>query len=124
MQERQDVAPVVGQAPQTCLRKGRKNAGAGRVGVSLWQGDEKIKGKALLAQAGDTYLPFLKANADALAAGAGTFEVKLEGARYAQGVFKYQAKCLDTLRSGWNALNADDRATLRGLIGEGAAILD
>lgn len=80
--------------------------------------------KALLAQAGDTYLPFLKANADALAAGAGTFEVKLEGARYAQGVFKYQAKCLDTLRSGWNALSADDRATLRGLIGEGAAILD
>jgi hypothetical protein len=80
--------------------------------------------KALLTQAGDTYLPFLKANADALAAGAETFEVKLEGARYAQGVFKYQAKCLDTLRSGWNALSADDRATLRGLIGEGAAILD
>lgn len=80
--------------------------------------------KALLAQAGDTYLPFLKANAEALAAGAETFEVKLEGARYAQGVFKYQAKCLDTLRSGWNALSADDRATLRELIGEGAAIID
>jgi glutathione S-transferase len=80
--------------------------------------------KALLAQAGDTYLPFLKANADALAAGAGTFEVELEGARYAQGVFKYQAKCLDSLRSGWNALSAGDRAMLRGLIGEGAAILD
>ena len=80
--------------------------------------------KALLAQAGDTYLPFLKANAEALAAGAETFEVTLEGARYAQGVFKYQAKCLDTLRAGWNALSADDRAALRALIGEGAAILD
>jgi len=80
--------------------------------------------KALLAQAGDTYLPFLKANAEALAAGAQTFEVTLEGLRYAQGVFKYQAKCLDTLRADWKALSADDRASLRALIGEGATILD
>lgn len=80
--------------------------------------------KALLAQAGDTYLPFLKANAEALAAGSDTFEVTLEGARYAQGVFKYQAKCLDTLRAGWKGLGADDSAALRTLIGEGAAILD
>ncbi|MDP3460640.1 MAG: glutathione S-transferase C-terminal domain-containing protein [Hyphomonas sp.] len=80
--------------------------------------------KALLAQAGDTYLPFLKANAEALAAGAETFEVTLEGQRFAQFVFKYQAKCLDTLRTGWKGLGADDRAALHGLIGEGAAILD
>ncbi len=80
--------------------------------------------KALLAQVGDTYLPFLKANAEALASGAETFEVRLEGQRFAQGVFKYQAKCLDTLRAGWKGLGADDRAALRALIGEGAAILD
>jgi glutathione S-transferase len=80
--------------------------------------------KALLAQAGDTYLPFLNANADALAAGAETFEVTLEGRRYSQGVFKYQAKCLETLRADWKALGAGDKQTLRGLIGEGAALLD
>lgn len=80
--------------------------------------------RALLFQAGDTYLPFLRANAEALAAGAATFELVLEGQRYAQGVFKYQAKCLDTLRAGWKALGPDDRASLREIIGEGASILD
>ena len=80
--------------------------------------------KALLAQAGDTYLPFLQANAAALATGAETFEVTLENSRYTQGVFKYQAKCLDTLRKAWSGLGDTDRKTFRTLIGEGAGILD
>jgi glutathione S-transferase len=80
--------------------------------------------KALLAQAGDSYLPFLKSNADALAVGAETFELTLEGYRYSQGVFKYQAKCLETLRADWKALDAGGKQTLRGLIGEGASLLD
>lgn len=80
--------------------------------------------KALLAQTGDTYLPFLKANADAIAAGAETFTVTLEGRPFSQGVFKYQAKCLETLRSLWAGLGAGDKGKLRTLIGEGAAILD
>lgn len=80
--------------------------------------------KAILAQAGDTYLPFLKANAGAFQAGKDAFEVMLEGQLYAQGVFKYQVKCLETLRAGWNALGADDRQVIRALIGEGAGIID
>jgi glutathione S-transferase len=79
--------------------------------------------QALLAQAGDTYLHFLKANAEALQAGAETFELTLEGQRYTQGVFKYQARCLEALRTGWADLGADDRALLRERIGEGGAIL-
>ena len=80
--------------------------------------------RALLAQAGESYLPFLKANADALAAGAETFALTLEGHRYSQGVFKYQAKCLETLRADWKALDAGGKQALRELIGEGAALLD
>ncbi|MBU4568729.1 MAG: glutathione S-transferase family protein, partial [Alphaproteobacteria bacterium] len=80
--------------------------------------------KALLAQAGDTYLPFLEANASALEAERDTFEVMLEGQTYAQGAFKYQAKCLDTLRAGWKRLGGDGREVIRALIGEGAGILD
>ncbi|MEQ9505804.1 MAG: glutathione S-transferase C-terminal domain-containing protein [Hyphomonas sp.] len=80
--------------------------------------------KALLAQAGDTYLPFLQANAAALANGAETFDVTLENSRYTQGVFRYQVKCLEALRAAWFGLGETDRSMFRTLIGEGAGILD
>jgi hypothetical protein len=80
--------------------------------------------QALLTQAGDTYLPFLEANAQALARAEETFSVTLEGRPYAQGVFRYQAKCLDALRSLWAGLPADAKDRLRTLIGDGASILD
>lgn len=78
---------------------------------------------ALLAQAGDTYLPFLLANANAIEAGAETFSLTIEGGRYEQGVFKYQVKCLASLREEWHRLDADARARLARLIGPGADIL-
>ncbi len=80
--------------------------------------------KALLAQAGDTYLPFLQANAAALTNGDETFEVTLENSRYTQGVFKYQVKCLDTLRAAWSDLSDANRNMFRTLIGKGSGILD
>lgn len=79
---------------------------------------------ALLAQAGDTYLVFLKANAEALLAGTDTFTVDLQGKPYSQGVFKYQAKCLETLTSLWAGLESSAKEKLRKRIGAGAAILD
>jgi hypothetical protein len=78
---------------------------------------------ALLAQAGDTYLPFLLANAKAIEAGAETFSLTIEGGRYEQGVFKYQVKCLASLREEWHRLDPDTRAGLARLIGPGADIL-
>ncbi|WP_370235060.1 MULTISPECIES: glutathione S-transferase family protein [Henriciella] len=80
--------------------------------------------KSLLAIAGETYLPFLKANADALAAGAETFTVTLEGQPYSQGVFKYQVRCLEALKAAWAELNAKDQGTLSDLIGPNADILN
>ncbi len=78
---------------------------------------------ALLAQAGDTYLPFLTANTEALEAGDDTFSLTLEGGRYRQGVFRYQAKCLETLKADWQKLTPDARTRMEALIGPGAALL-
>lgn len=79
--------------------------------------------RKLLAQAGDTYLPFLLANAKAIEAGAETFSLTIEGGLYAQGVFKYQMKCLAGLREEWQRLDADTREALARCIGPGADIL-
>ncbi len=80
--------------------------------------------KSLLALCGDTYLPFLQANADAVAAGEETFSLEIEGRPYSQGVFKYQLKCLAALRDEWSRLDDAARATLAAKIGAGAGILD
>lgn len=80
--------------------------------------------QGLLAMAGDTYLPFLKANADALDAGEETFSLELEGHAYTQGVFKYQKRCLDALRAAWRDLPETPRKTLAVHIGPNARILD
>lgn len=78
----------------------------------------------LLAIAGETYLPFLKANADALAAGEETFALEIEGGRFEQGVFKYQVKCLQALREAWARLDDDAQDELSRRIGPASAILE
>ncbi len=79
---------------------------------------------ALLALAGDTYLPFLEANALAATAGEKTFSLLIEGGRYSQETFRYQVKCLEALRGAWSPLAADTKASLAKLIGPGASLLD
>lgn len=80
--------------------------------------------RALLSIAGETYLPFLAANAKAQAAGEDTFSLTIEGGTYRQGVFGYQAKCLMQLREAWGQLDDEVRGELAAMIGDGAGILD
>jgi glutathione S-transferase len=67
---------------------------------------------ALLRHMGETYLPFLAANARALQEGKDHFEVELLGRTYAQAPFRYQAKCYNALCTKLAALPAEGRRRL------------
>jgi len=63
----------------------------------------------LLELAGEIYFPFLQANAKAAALAKETFSFTALGHSYTQGVFKYQVKCLETLRGAYRALAPEVR---------------
>jgi hypothetical protein len=72
--------------------------------------------EALLKVAGELYLPFLVANAEAFAKGLDRLQINVWGLPYALTPFKYQVKCLQQLRDKFAALSADDRAALRPVL--------
>jgi len=89
-------------------------------GVSgAWYPREKaLSGMAegLLKIAGELYLPFLVANAEAFAKGVERLEINVWGLPYALAPFKYQVKCLNLIRDKFAALDAADRAALRDVL--------
>ena len=66
--------------------------------------------RALLAEAGRTYVPALLANAQAIDSRAEQVETEIAGRRWVQKPFPYQAKCLQWLRQERARLDAADRA--------------
>ncbi|MEM1086447.1 MAG: glutathione S-transferase family protein [Pseudomonadota bacterium] len=88
-----------------------------------WTDGLSVPTKVLLGEAGTTYLPFLKANLEALETSKETFSLIIEEGTYTQGTFGYQAKCLKTLRAEWAELDAKTRQQLSDLIGSNSAIL-
>jgi glutathione S-transferase len=72
--------------------------------------------RALLAEVGRVYVPFLIANADALERGATEVECTVDGRAWTQRPFPYQGKCLRWLREGHAALAADERRAVDALL--------
>ncbi|TKW74610.1 MAG: glutathione S-transferase, partial [Bradyrhizobium icense] len=72
----------------------------------------------LLRLAGETYLPFLHANAEAIEEGRDTLRVRLLGHDFAQAPFKYQAKCYRALRSAYAALEPGTRARVQPVLSQ------
>ena len=72
--------------------------------------------RALLAEAGRVYVPFLLANADALERGAERVECTVDGRPWVQQPFPYQGKCLQWLREGYAALAQHDQRAVDALL--------
>jgi glutathione S-transferase len=70
----------------------------------------------LLRIAGELYLPFLVANADAFGKSLERLEITAWGLPYALSPFKYQVKCLDQLRAKFAELDPQDRVALEPLL--------
>jgi glutathione S-transferase len=84
-----------------------------------WSPREQALGgltEALLRIAGELYLPFLAANADAFAKGLDRLEINVWGLPYALAPFKYQVKCLQQIREKFAALDGDDRSALKPVL--------
>lgn len=70
----------------------------------------------LLGEVGRVYAPFLMANAQAATAGQQAFETTIDGQRWAQPVFPYQVKCLESLRQARNGMSAEARLALDSVL--------
>jgi len=83
-----------------------------------WFARDDVPGtfRALLAEIGRVYVPFLLANAEALARSAERVECEIDGLPWVQRPFPYQAKCLTWLREAHAALEESDREAVDSIL--------
>lgn len=72
--------------------------------------------RGIMEEIGRVYAPAQLANAQAVAAGEKEWESEIDGARWTQRTFPYQAKCLQWTNQEYRALSAGDRARVDALI--------
>jgi hypothetical protein len=72
--------------------------------------------EALLKSAGELYLPFLVANAEAFLEGVDRLEINVWGLTYTLAPFKYQVKCLQQLRDKFAGPDAETKSALHPVL--------
>ena len=91
-----------------------------------WPDAETVRSRLrpLLNEIGQTYAPFLIANAKAIGAGQPTVDTEIDGAAWVQPVFPYQAKCLSALITHIAGLDDNTRTCVeRTLTASGCEVL-
>ena len=78
--------------------------------------DQPASLRGLLEEIGRVYTPAQLANAQAVMAQEKTWECEIDGARWHQRTFPYQAKCLQWTRDQYGGLSAADQARVDALI--------
>ena len=68
--------------------------------------------RPMFTEIGRGYVPVMLANAAAVRDGAATVETEVDGARWVQEPFPYQARCVQWVREAYAALDAGARATV------------
>ena len=74
--------------------------------------------KALLAEVGRVYAPFLIANAKAVMAGKKSFATAIDGQAWEQPTFPYQARCLAWIREEYGNLSVEDRTLVDTMLAD------
>ena len=72
--------------------------------------------RAVLAEMGRVYAPFMLANADAVARGAEQVICEIDGQPWRQAPFVYQAKCLRWLREAYTALTPAEQGRVDAVL--------
>jgi glutathione S-transferase len=70
----------------------------------------------LLAEIGRAYTPVMLANAAAVGSGAAEVAAMVDGQRWTQAPFPYQAKCLRWLRESYAALSTDEKTKVNAVL--------
>ena len=78
--------------------------------------------RALLAEIASLYMPYLKANAEAVMSGAEVMETVLDGRAWTQNPFTYQAKCLQWIGEQFAALSDADKQRLANVSGDSGLV--
>jgi hypothetical protein len=106
-------------APRTYGWIYRMNDASGVQGEWIGAADRLPEGALdLLRLAGEVYLPFLRANAEASEKSAGEFSLEVFGRRYTQAPFRYQVKCLGWLREEFAGLTSEARTRVESVLRE------